>query len=644
MKKLRWIVPLLLVIGGWMYFKFSTVAQVEAMELVPSDAMYILECDQAISNWNALSGHEIWHVLKKHPYFKDLTAEADFLDSLIAGNKQLFKLLGDRHLILSAHPVSETNYDFLFVLDLKNGAKHDVVFSAVKSALQQANYALKTSEHSGVQILDAEDNFGDVLTLAQVGNQLVCSYTHNLVERSIDHRDSENLLSKKQFHEVLSEIDGDGIGKLYLQYAYLDEFMAYYFDEGMDVYTDLSSILQFSALDLNLDERSWELQGYTNLDSVSDSYFHAVVRSGTGENEAATILSNRTAWYLSFNFKSFNVFAKQLESVLENQGQELESYRKNQKRLERLLGISVEDDLLSWIGDEVTVGQLRKNLVVNSSQNAVVLIKANNIKMAQERLHFISEQIKKRTPAKFKQINYRNNQIEYLDIKGFFKTFFGKAFDRIDKPYYTILGEYVVFSNSPYTLIGMIEDYEYNRCLNTTSHYKAYMSEMDEASITLYASPSNMHPVLLPMLDKEARLEVLKSKPYFESFDVVLLQLTANDEMLDTKVLLGLSQNQEDETTSEKTIPQLFKRFATEQKPNSEFVLQLIEDGMYKKYFPESKVLQIEAETKDGVLHGKYTEYYQNGEMRMEGKYKKGRKKGAWKIYDQDGTISKVKY
>jgi len=598
-----------------------------------------------IKNWKSLSNHAIWKKLKQHPYFLDLTVSADYLDSVIQENLKVFNWFGDRQLLISAHPTEPNDYDFLFILDLKNGAKHEVVLSGIEKVLKRSGYEVITQAYNGFNLVQATNSENDMLCMAQIGNQLICAFTVPLVEQSIDAYANPSLAVDTQFLETYELVSGDGLAKMYVQYDFMDEFMSVYFDEGEETFKNISHLLKFSSLDFETEESSWELNGYTNLDTTAESYFHAVVQSGTSKNTVGDVLSNRTAWFLSFNFESFSHFSDQLETVLEQNNQDLEQYKKSQKRIENLLNISVKRDLLDWIGDEVTVGQLRKNLVLNSDQNAVILLKARNIDLARERLLFIGEQVRKRTPAKFKQIDYRSYQIQYLDIKGFFRTFFGKAFDRIDKPYYTLLGEYVVFSNSPYTLIGLIEDFEYGRNLSNTSYYKNYVKDLAESSVTLYASPTNMYPVVLPLLDAEGRKEVAKSKSYFEAFDVFGLQLTSDGNMLQTHVVLSLSENQMGETTAENTLPQLYKRFASVKGNDpDEFVLQLIEDGTFKKYFPNSKTLQIKAETKKGVLHGTYIEYYENGKLRMEGKYKMGRKKGNWKVYDSSGEFSRKKY
>lgn len=645
MKHLKWGIPSLAILAVILYFQFGKALSVEALNLIPEDAMYVLDCEHPIDNWKELSEHQIWQVIKQHSYFSDLTIEADYLDSLIEQNSTLMNWFGDRRLLISAHPTAPKNYDFLFVTDLKSGAKREVVFKGLQKVLEQSGFEITSVSYHGYTIVHARESKSTVLHFTQIGNQLVCSYTGQLINKAIDASENPRFAASGLFQECYKQVSGDGIARLYVQYGYIDELMDCYFTESNTTVSTLSKILGYSAVDFKANEESWQLNGFTTLDSVDASYLHAVAQSGTSVNTAGEVLSNRTAWYLSLNFNSFSEFRQNLEVLLKDESTAYSEFLKNQKRIETLLNISVERDLLNWIGSEVTVAQMRNNLVLNSSENAVIMLKAKDINEARERLDFIGQQVKRRTPAKFKQIDYRNYKIEYLDIKGFFKTFFGKAFDKIEKPFYVLLGDYVVFSNSPYTLIGLIEDYEFGRNLSSDEQYQSFTQEGEQRSITLYSSPQNFYPALLRMLDHDGKKALAESKTQFESFNHLSLQLTARNNGFNTQMRLGLASEDTSKLSSEKALTELYDRFAIVRgiAPES-FVVQLIEDGIYKKYFPNSKALHIEAETRKGILHGKYKEYYSNGKLRAEGKYKSGRKKGTWKIYDASGNSKKVRF
>lgn len=646
MKRLRWLlIPIALILGIWVYFKFAQNPSINALQVIPQDAMYVIDCDEPIENWNHLSSHPIWKVLKQHPLFEDLTVEADYLDSLILANSTLFSKLGHRQLIVSAHPTKPGDYDFLFVVDLKNGAKHDVVILGLEQILKQSGFSVSNSTYKDIKMIQAKDYDASVLTLAQVKNQLICSYTPDLVRNSIDASQDSSLAINPDFLKVFDKIGGNDIARFYMNYSQLERLMTCYFSEGLETYRELGSLLKYTAADFNLEESSWTLDGYTNVHN-KESYLNAVIESGTSENTAGDVLSNRTAWFLSFNFTSFDQFYSSLQNQWAADESFNASFDKYQKRLETLLKISLQENLLSWIGDEVTVAQLRNNSMLSKKQNSVVMIKANDIEAARSNLNFVTEQVRKRTPAMFKRIDYRSYQIQYLDIKGFFRTFFGNAFDKIEKPYFGIIGEYVVFSNSPYTLIGMIEDFEHQRNLSHLPYYQDYLKQSKESSVTLFASPTNMYPVILPLLDADGRKELAKDEHYFKAFESFGLQLRSEKGMLGTAAILRLAETSEEEkveTTDEKSLSKLYERYGTEIDAEH-FALQLIEDDLYKKYYPGTDIIEIKGETKNGTLHGDYFEYYKNGNPRVEGRYKMGRKKGTWILYDEAGNTTRKKY
>ena len=49
-------------------------------------------------------------------------------------------------------------------------------------------------------------------------------------------------------------------------------------------------------------------------------------------------------------------------------------------------------------------------------------------------------------------------------MKGFFRLFFGGLFDKFEKPYYTYVDDYVVFSNKASSLLSFVEDYDQKNC------------------------------------------------------------------------------------------------------------------------------------------------------------------------------------
>ncbi|MBI1305271.1 MAG: DUF3352 domain-containing protein [Bacteroidetes bacterium] len=644
MKKiLLWVLLVLVVaIGSFVaYLYISPDKNINGLYLVPSDAFYILESDEPIDDWNTMSSSPVWQFLKQHPYFADITSDANYLDDLIKNNDLLFRMLGSRKFIMSAHQTRPKDYDFLFAIDLKRTAKAGILNNTLEKTLKSSGMTVTFRDYNGYELIESMDDAKDVLTMCKVKNFLVCSYSSSLVEKAIDEVEKPVIARDLHFQDVYKRVDTKGIGRLYIQYSKIDEMMACYMSQPDDMINTLSEALRFSALDLVVNENDWQVNGFTNLNETNDSYLLALLHAGKSKNQVADVLSNRSAFYLSFNFTSMNLFYSELDVVLQKDEKAYSEFQKNQKKIENLLGISVQEDLLSWISDEVTVAQMRSNEYTSRADNLVVCIRTDDLKGAQEHLDKIARQVKKRTPAKFKQILYRNYTIQYLDIKGFFRTFFGKAFQKLEKPFYTIIGDYVVFSNNPFTLIGVIEDFENDRTLSNDAAYKRYKETTNkESSLTLYISPVNTYPLMNKYADAETVKDLTKSKKYFDGFESFGFQFSSKGDFLNTQAYLALKKNETgEEVISEKQLQDKFNKYA-EAATDTQFVVQMIEDGIYKKFFADGEHVQIEAEMKDGQLHGKYEEYYLSGAIKVRGKYKKGKKQGGWKYYDEEGNVS----
>jgi hypothetical protein len=627
---------------------------VNGLNLIPSDAIYIIQTDEPVGNWNKLGDSKIWKFLKTHPVFADITGYANYLDTLFFENKRVFNLVGKRDLYISAHPTRKGNYDFLFAIDLEKGARIGGLKTILQTTFEGSGYRVTTRSHNNHDILELYDpKARDILYLTIIDNFLVCSYTSILVEHSIEQYELPVLARDTRFTELITLNDDKGLGKLYVQYAFIDEYLSCYMGKPDAQVNNLSRILLYSAAWFNINDTEVEASGYTNLNDSMESYLQAILRSGKGKSEAASVLSSRTAVYLSFGFDGIEKFHSNLRQVLSGNPEKEAEFLAGIKKLEKLLKINVEDHLLSWIGSEAAFVQNKPSKYNSREDDIIIAIHASDIDKARDNLTFVAKQVKKRTPAKFKSMVFKNHDIQYLEIKGFFKLFFGNLFERLQKPYYTILGDYVLFSNNPKTLVGLILDYEEGRTLSEESGYIDFRNHFDpEQSIFCYLSGPRIHPLLNKFSSAETWSHLQKSRRYITSFGHSGFQLTSRGERFQTQMLLTFQDSVAKADTMEAVIDSVFRAEATELDSMlssldevEKFILERIESNTYKKYFEGTDILQIEAETDKGVLDGNYKEYHLNGQPKVEGRFKKGKKKGIWKYYNEQGELTeKIRY
>ncbi|MEI9921553.1 MAG: DUF3352 domain-containing protein [Bacteroidota bacterium] len=628
MKYFKWFIVLaLLGGGGWISWKFYSAKGIagEALQLIPDDAVYAIITDDPIGAWKKVSATQAWSYLNTNAYFASLTSSANSLDSLIHDNSMLFDLIGSRSLIVSAHMIGTKDYDFLFLVDLQGA-------SGLKFLNEYlSTFGIRKEKYYDNDILiihDPETNTN--LYLSIPGTFLIMSYTKQVLINALDAQLSGATLNKDKLVPA-----GDGansIGKLYLNYDKLPELVKSYSDGENESAYNLSESLRSTNLDLRIDENLLTAKGYTYVNDTVDSYIRTLEMSGKGPTEFFEIAPQRTAFTLALGFNSFSEFFAKFQENIKKDVKEYKDYRESMTTAENYLKIDLQKQFIDWIGEEVAIIELQSSGQGTETEMAVIL-KANNIEKAKKDLADIERQVKRRTPVKFKSIDHRGYAINYLGMKGVFKMLLGKFFARYDKPYYTIINNFVIFSNHPQTLESMIDDYLDRKTLNRSDEFKTFRKRFDDdGSVFIYVNMPVMFNTMKKMVDAETRKDMESNKDYITCFRHIGFQmvpeggkfmtLMAEQFYVDT---LKIEETVEiDSLTDPMKLPYIY--------------IKDLNAKSYTDYYSDSTV-HFTVEIKNGFKDGDFTEYYENGKEKMTGKFKREKRDGHWRLYNEDGEL-----
>ena len=302
-----------------------------------------------------------------------------------------------------------------------------------------------------------------------------------------------------------------------------------------------------------------------------------------------------------------------------------------------------------------TLQAVRVSTIPNADKNKVdlaVAIRYNDRTELEKNLNYIEAKIKRKTPVKFKGIDYKGHNIKFLSIKGFFKLIFGKLFSNIDKPYYVIMDNYVVFSNSPKTLGTIVTATVENKVLNSTKAYADFMDEFDyESNLFVYASAEETLKDAERVLDKSTWNVLKIHKKYLEGFPLLGIQLVPKNDLLSYHVQLKHLNNQQQAEWQE-----LINQLSTvamdmqgSEAESDDYIIAVenilpedLNDKTLEEYFVNGQ-LKFEVPLKDGLKHGRYSEYDSLGNLIVKGRYKNDVKASTWKFYDSDGELIKEK-
>jgi hypothetical protein len=325
------------------------------------------------------------------------------------------------------------------------------------------------------------------------------------------------------------------------------------------------------------------------------------------------------------------------------------SYADTRKKLEKYFGFSFEEHFLSWMSGEFALSQSEPGLL-GSDPELILAIGAKDIEEARDKMAFIEKKIKNRTPVKVKTVSYKGFEVNYVEMKGFFRLFFGSLFDKFEKPYYTYVEDYVVFSNKPSSLLSFIEDYEQRNILKNEPGFKKALDGVDSNStLFLFTDIHKFYPQLRPLLNANTWNELQPDKEVLYSFPYWTLQVIGDDHSASLQYTMAYKpyepesplitdSDEPNEPGSEiDDTPETEKELMSELK---RFYVEKFQGNVLRTFYPEGE-LQSESEVKEGKRHGRYREYYENGHLKVRGKYTNNRPKGTWKYYTEDGKFDR---
>lgn len=638
------------------YFVYSVVYlfvspdhNIQQIYLVPEDAAFIIQSSAPIDDWEKFSESETWQCMKRAKAFEEVTKNVETLDSVVRGNKVLLSLIGKRDMLISVHKTRPTDWDFLIILDMQKASKMDMLKDQIVTLLTMAGNSVTNRMHSGINILEMRNpDTRDIFYGAFVDNHFVASYTSRLVETAIDSRNKPMIGLDQSFIAAEKRVSGRGLVRVFINYARLPQFLTIYLGARNEYIDMFSNSMDFAGLSFNTDNDRMEVNGYTLRKDTADPYVTALLNSGKHKMKAHEIMSGRTALYTNIGVSNPVTFVKELENALAAHDEELcQAYRSSRKKIESLFGISLEENFLSWMSGEFALAQSEPGLLGHEPE-LVLAIGAKNIDDARTNMEFIEKKIRRRTPVKIKTVNYKDFEINYVEMKGFFRLFFGGLFDKFEKPYYTYVDDYVVFSNKASSLLSFVEDYEQKNLLKDEPGFKNAFSYLSSTStVFLYTDVSKFYYQLKPMMNAMTWKDIQADKNILFSFPYWTMQITGDGQLASLQYVMDYSPYRPEEVTAaadaDEVDEDLDEDAATETELMGElqrFYVEKFEGSVLREFYPEG-ALKSELEVKEGKRHGRYREYYENGKLKLRGKYSKNLPKGTWRYYTEEGEFER---
>ncbi|GHN02999.1 hypothetical protein WSM22_44880 [Cytophagales bacterium WSM2-2] len=666
-KIIKWTVLLVVVGGiGWVVWKWYSAKGIsgDAFSLIPPDAIYCVATSHPIKMWKDVSESNTWQHLQKNSYFAKLTSSADGLTNLVKGNDLLVKLVGSTALIASAHMTGPKKYDFLFLVDLQSTSGIKFINEYLTS-FGSSGYSVSKQKYKNEDILilyNAKDK--SIVYMSMPGSYLIASYTKSLLTKALDLQGTEHKSSKELFFAVDEEPEKTDKLKLYINYNMLPQFMACYSDGKNEYVGKLAQALKTSNMDFTVDESMIRAKGQTLINDSVESYVKTLASSGKGASGFLEVAPQRTAFFMAMGFNSFGEFFKNFENNLQKDVTEYKSYKENMKQVESYLNISLQENIINWIGDEVAVLEMQ-SAGMGLDKETAVLLKANNIEKALSNMARVEKMVRRKTPVKFKTVEYKGYSIRYLGVKNLFKVVLGKFFSRYDKPYYTVISNFVVFSTHPQVLESMIDDYEEKRTLSHSEEFRSFRSEFEnESAAFIYINTPVLFNSMKSLADVNTRTSMEKNKDFIVCFRHIGFQLVPDKsgfktlfaekfvEPVTVQIVSKPDDTVEGSLTQDSAAVEPKAKEIVDEPVGTEpaeaapvkadpmalpyIYVKNVNAKFYEEFYKDSST-HFKVNLKGGFKDGSFKEYHPNGKVKMTGQFKRDKRDGTWRLYDKKG-------
>ncbi|WP_038005265.1 DUF3352 domain-containing protein [Tenacibaculum sp. 47A_GOM-205m] len=650
-RKVFWAI-IALVIGFVIYqvyiFTLSENDNIKSIYLVPDDAVFIVDTERPIDTWDEISSSQIWTHLQKNQQINKLSEGINSLDETFKAKKEIFDFIGERNLVISVHVFSPKKYGLLYIADLQKFSKLIFLKRAISNLAGEGYKVTKRvyKEHEIIELYNKETR--ETLHLSFIKNQVIASYTHILVEKSIDQYVYPVIGRDVNFVEIKEKTNNDGFFNIYLQHKYLKDYLNCFTSSSNLDFLNKETFF-YTGLDISIIEGVIvQATGYTNVDSNSQTYLKVLQKSGVGKRSVAKIAPKNTSLYLSFAFDDFKTFNSNLEKLQQENPAEFKMYTDQLAMIEDKLDINVSENIYSWIGSEIALIHFNTELSKNKKDIAAI-IKTDDIDDAKENLQLILSKIKENTPLKYKQINYRGYPINFFDLKGFFKMLAGNMFSKMEKPYFTIIDDFVVFSTSPNTIKEIINNHLIGYTLESSEKFNDFNYHFEKkSSVFAYVNTPNSYKDLLSLVDNKTRRQLQKDKPFITCFSQIGLQLISEEDLFKSNLSFVYEHpdeieinNKKEEELKKKLLEELipYKDSINTQSSANFFNLPPIHPSdlsakSYKEFYGNGNI-KFEVDLNDGLKDGSYKSYYENGNIKVKGHYKNDKQSGTWKAYDE---------
>jgi hypothetical protein len=422
------------------------------------------------------------------------------------------EFISNQSIYVSLHPGLNKSINFLYSTQFSS----DFSAQQLLETLKAGKFAL--SQEAGVYKVVLGDSSSFYLGIKD--KLFLLSTENDLVKEglTVTKNQSQNFAT---FIQGTSRISKNSLAELYVNFETLPKLLAVTMPGKLSAeLAPLDDQHAFAALVYNFSKEKILFTG-TTVTQNADNYYSLFTHDEPQQINITNVLPQNTATYTAYSVQDYRSFQGRLKEWFIK--------KKVDKKMDKIVTeinskyrINLDNTLPGYFKNQFITFQL------STSERLGAVSLTNGDKLSQLLLELSTDY---------------DEDVKQLKVSGILNLFFGQPFSHFDRPYYSILDNYMIVANNPATLNNFLNNYRKNKLLINDKDYSNSVDQLPGSSnVNVYIGLENaaknvQKTIYLPFFKHIYSADGLKQ------YSSVFYQLSGDNKKFLTNLLLVKKQS-----------------------------------------------------------------------------------------------------
>lgn len=489
----------------------------KALSLIPASAGFIYSFKNDKAYFEIFKDYKLFDAILGSRNQEEFSA---IKQNLLDLNK-LRLISADQNIFLSFHPQASDSIAFLWTIPLIKELDKDDLMQYLN---QNKGTSAKWIDVKGMQIAEVYFKQINKVFYLYVNKGIASgSFCRELLLQIADN--SVPKLSK----DFIAEINSGGLkndnspANIFINRESSKQFLSSFLRQQnpQGNFNLLNNLSGFTTLNMNYKSDALMFNGITTTDTLKSAYLNLFLHQKAVKNPVTQIVPENTAYYIAYGLSDYRLFARDLKAF-HKQRNEVARLDEQINLISKETGIHPNRDIQKYWGNEFITFQL-------SNGEKLGAIKLTNGRQMKFFLQPLGSE-------------YSEN-IWRMNYSGLFYNYFGEPFKKFDAPFYTIIDNYLIMSNSPGSVQRFLTNYNSDNQLYKTPKFEKFNHLIaDQSNILVFIHVKNSGDNVNSLL-KSSYAKTVNSKEYgFNNFYGLSYQLSSDGDHFFTNFYAGSKQ------------------------------------------------------------------------------------------------------